>query len=263
MSEEFFRLCADLSARGEEFCTAVVMRADGSASARAGAKAVIAADGRVLQGYVGGGCAEATVAAEAAEALKDGLPRTVELSLTDELGATGMPCGGKMAILVEPHRAGARLLVLGHGRLAAAVARAGAAAGFHVTVDDPEGTPELYPHAARVVADNPDYARLEAGPNTWVVVATHHKSDHLAIRRALDLSAAGISMIASVKRRGVVFDMLSGLGATPAQLAAIRAPAGLDLGGSSPEEIALAVVAEIVAAQKGGSCRPLRQVKGG
>ncbi|MBI2920181.1 MAG: XdhC family protein [Planctomycetes bacterium] len=261
MSTDFFRRVLELSESGQPFCTATVVKAEGSASARAGSRAIVGADGKLILGFIGGGCAEGMVASAAAEALADGRPRTVELELTDELGATGVPCGGRMEIFVEPHAPEAHLLVLGHGRIAEALVALGARCGFRVTVDDPQGTREAYPAAARLATDDPDYERIEVTPRTWVVVATHHQSDHLAIRRALDLGAQGISMIASVKRRGVVFGLLQEMGVSAERLAGIRSPAGFDLGGSEPEEIALSVLAEIVCARRGGSGRPLADVK--
>jgi len=261
MKPDYNELVLSLSRSGQSFCTATVVKAEGSTSARAGSKAIVGADGKLLFGYVGGGCAEATVAQEAIDALADGEPRTVSLELTDELGGTGMPCGGRMEIFVEPHVPRPHLLALGHGRLVEALTEIGSRAGYRVTVDDPQGTSAGYPSADAVVTDDPDYEKIAVTKDTWVVVATHHKSDHLAIRRALDLGARGISMIASVKRREVVFDMLRDMGVGPDRLAGIRSPAGLDLGGSTPEEIALSVVAEIAMLRNGRTGRALIEIK--
>lgn len=261
MAHDFHSLAQSLTDADKPFCTATVVRSEGSASAPAGAKAILSETGELLFGYVGGGCVQAQVASEAADALQDGKPRMVPLELSDELGATGVPCGGRMEVFVEPHLPKARLLVLGHGRLVEALCDLGARSGFRVTVDDPDGTRALYPAADAVVVDDPDYERLAATPRTWVVVATHHKSDHLAIRRALDLGAAGISMVASVKRREAVFKVCREMGIGEEALAGIRAPAGLDLGGKAPEEIALSVICEIVAVRNGGTGRPMREVK--
>lgn len=261
MPQDFHSIAQSLSDADKPFCTATVVRSEGSASAPAGAKAILSDTGEVLFGYVGGGCVQAQVISEAMEALRDGKPRMVPLELSDELGATGVPCGGRMEVFVEPQIPKARLLVLGHGRVVEALCEIGARSGLRVTVDDPEGTRALYPAAEAVVTDDPDYERLAATPRTWVVVATHHKSDHLAIRRALDLGAAGISMIASVRRRESVFALCREMGIGEEALSAIRAPAGLDLGGKAPEEIALSVICEIVAVRNGGTGRPMREVK--
>ncbi|MCE9583062.1 MAG: XdhC family protein [Planctomycetes bacterium] len=261
MPQDFHSLAQSLSDADRPFCTATVVRSEGSASAPAGAKAILSDTGELLFGYVGGGCVQAQVASEAVDALQDGRPRMVPLELSDELGATGVPCGGRMEVFVEPHIPRPRLLVLGHGRLVEALCDLGARVGYRVIVDDPDGTRELYPAAESVVTDDPDYERLAATPRTWVVVATHHKSDHLAISRALDLGAAGISMVASTKRREAVFSVCREMKIAEEKLAGIRAPAGLDLGGKTPEEIALSVISEIVALRCGGSGRPMREVK--
>lgn len=261
MPQDFHSIAQALADADRPFCTATVVRSEGSASAPAGAKAILSETGEVLFGHVGGGCVQAQVIAEAAEALKDGKPRVVPLELSDELGATGVPCGGRMEVFVEPHLPRPRLLVLGHGRVVEAICDIAARSGFRVTVDDPEGTRSLYPAAEAIVTDDPDYGRLGATPRTWVVIATHHKSDHLAIRRALDLGAAGVSMIASARRREAVFRLCRETGTGEEALSAIRSPAGLDLGGKSPEEIALSVVCEIVAIRNGGSGKPMREVR--
>ncbi|MCC6740211.1 MAG: XdhC family protein, partial [Planctomycetia bacterium] len=261
MPQDFHSIARELTDADRPFCTATVVRSEGSASAPAGAKAILSESGEVLFGHVGGGCVQAQVIAEAAEALRDGRPRMVPLELSDELGATGVPCGGRMEVFVEPHLPKPRVLVLGHGRVVEALCQIAALSGLRVTVDDPEGTRALYPAAESVVTDDPDYDRLAATPRTWVVVATHHKSDHLAIQRALEKGASGISMIASTRRREAVFGLCRKLGIGEEALSAIRCPAGLDLGGKTPEEIALSVVCEIVAIRNGGSGRPMRDVR--
>lgn len=261
MPQDLIALAAALSSAGTPFCTATVVRSEGSASARAGAKALVGADGRILAGHVGGGCVDALVAEAAQEALRTGRPGRVEVELSDELGATGVPCGGRLEVFVEPHTARPRVLVVGSGRIVQALSEFAARAGFDIVVDDPAGTREQYPAADGVVTDDSDYSRLPVTPDTWVVIATHHKSDHIAIQEAVRRGARGISMIASLKRRGSVRQLALEVGVPREALDAIRCPAGLDLGGSTPELIALSVVAEIVAVRNGGTCRPLREVR--
>ena len=125
-----------LRARREAYVLATVVETAGSTSARPGAKALIARDGAVLAGWVGGGCAEATVRQAALDCLREDRPRVIDLDLDDEVLGVGMPCGGSMRVYVEPVLPQPTLWVLGHGRVAECLCRFGATLGFRVVVDE-------------------------------------------------------------------------------------------------------------------------------
>lgn len=154
------------------------------------------------------------------------------------------------------------VLVLGHGPIAEATSRLAFALGFTVRVSDPEADPTRFPEASRVTTDDPGYAAIRAGPNTFVVVSTEHKSDLPAVEAALRAGARYVALVASTLRAGNVLNACLDDGFPPETVAAVRSPAGLDLGAKEPEEIGLAIVAEIVAVRRGGSGRPLAEVKG-
>jgi xanthine dehydrogenase accessory factor len=254
-------LMVALRARREPYAVATVVETEGSASAKPGSKALIAADGALLAGWVGGGCAESTVRQAALECLGAGEPRVVELDLDDEVLGTGMPCGGSMRVFVEPVLPRPTLWVLGHGRAAACLCRFGATLGFRVVVDDtPAVDPAQYPDAAEIIGDDYDYGRLAPGPSDCVVIATQHKGDHLSAVRALRSPARHIAVIASRKRARLVLDFLRGEGFSDEELARVRAPAGLDLGARTPEEIALSVLSEAVMLRRGGSGAPMHRL---
>ncbi len=260
--EEFYALAHRLTSEGKPFAVATVVSSEGSASARAGAKAILHPDGSATFGWLGGGCVDALVARAAQEALADGRPRMVPVDLTDEVTGAGMPCGGRMTVYVEPVIARPQVVILGHGRIAETVCRLARIVGFRVTVNGPGASSAAYPDADETIAEDARFERLAAGPLTYVVVTTQHKADDLAIKAALARGARFICLVASRKRAGIILGWLREDGVPESSLAAVRAPAGLDLGCETPEEIALSIVSEIVATHRGGTGRPLREVKG-
>lgn len=254
MSREFFAKAHELSARDEPFAVATVVKTEGSVAAKPGAKAIISAQGETVWGWIGGGCAESLTAATAVESLTDGQPRLIEIDLTNEL--SGMPCGGTMTVYVEPILPRPHLLIVGHGAIAESLARFAQLLGVRVTVDNPVATRERF-SGCELITDDLDFSKFEITPSTHVVIATQHKSDHLAIKSALEKGARSIALIASRTRAELVFGYLRDMGFSEEQLQHIRAPAGLDLGARTPEEIALSIISEIVALRRGGSGRPL------
>lgn len=259
--EEFYALAHRLTAEGKPFAVATVVESEGSASARAGAKAIIHPDGSASLGWLGGGCVDALVARAAQESMRDGKPRMVPVDLQDEVTGAGMPCGGRMNVYVEPVLGRPHVQIVGHGRIAECVCRLARVVGFRVTVNGPGAAPALYPDADETVADDPRFEKLAVTPASYVVVTTQHKCDDLAIKAALSRGARTIELVASRKRTGIILGWLRDDGVPEEALAAVRGPAGLDLGCVTPEEIALSIVSEIVALHRGGTGRPLRDRK--
>lgn len=257
-TRDILQLIADLRARNEAFAVATVVETRGSVSAKTGARAVIDPSGRVVAGWVGGGCAESTCCEAALGCLESGLPTMVDIDLDDEVLGVGMPCGGSMRVYVEPVLPRPTLWLLGHGRIAECLCLLADLMGYRVEVNDPGASAERYPAAARIVADDIDYATLQPAPGDAVVVATQHKGDHQSMTRALQSGAGYVALIASRRRAGLVMDYLREQGFDDAALARVMAPAGLDLGARTPEEIALAVMSEIVLTRRRGSGERLR-----
>lgn len=211
-----------------------------------GSKAIIDNEGAILAGWVGGGCAQSTVAHAAIESIDSGEGQIVDLDLNDEVLGTGMPCGGWMKVYVEPVRPRPTLWLLGHGRIVECLCCLGALMDFEVVIDDPLATPERYPDAARLLTDDGNYQSLAPAADDFAVVATQHKGDHDSMRRLLETDVAYIGLIASRKRSQLILDYLHQLHLNNDQIGRVRAPAGLDLQANSPEEIALSVISEIV-----------------
>jgi xanthine dehydrogenase accessory factor len=262
--QEFAETLAARLAAGESVAVATVVRIEGSASAKPGAKSIIDAQGRTVFGWIGGGCAESTVRDVAREVMAERGSRLVRLDLDDEVLGVGMPCGGYMEVYVEAMMQAPKLLVLGHGLIAETLARFGHALGFHVTVNDPLATPEAFPDADVRVTEDPDYAKAECDAETFVAIATQHKSDYEALQRVLRQKPAYVGLVASRKRSALVLERLHEDGVPLELLRRVSAPAGLDVGAETPQEIALSILAEVVQRWRGARStgQPLMRVKG-
>lgn len=251
MSSDLYSQAAELTARSEPFALATVIRVTGSSSARRGSKALINAEGKLLSGWVGGGCAESAVRSEALNCIETGAPRTITLDMTDEQLGIGMPCGGTMEVFIEPVLPRPELLIVGHGRIAETLAALGHLMGFSITVNDPAADRAAFPQAERIVTEDFDLTETPIGPRTFVVIATQHKRDHLWLQKALEGSAAYVGLIASHHRAAIVFDYLRDAGVPEGKISAVHSPAGINLGAATPEEIALSVVSQITALRRG------------
>jgi xanthine dehydrogenase accessory factor len=239
---ELLALAADLQRRGERFALATVVRCEAPTSAKPGAKALVRADGTV-SGWVGGACAEPVVVREALAAIEDGRPRLI--GLIGE-GARGpgrtagmieypMTChsGGTLEIYVEPYLPHPVLILVGHGPVIEALATFARAAEYSVlTLGAEEAAATLAP---------PSVAR-----QTSVVVATHADSDEDALQRILATDVGYVSLVASRRRAAAILERLRAAGVGVERLARLKAPAGLDIGAVSPDEIAVSILAEII-----------------
>jgi xanthine dehydrogenase accessory factor len=262
MIDELFGAAQELESRGEPFAIATVIGIHGSGSAKPGSKALIDSNGRLILGWIGGGCAESTVCQEAQESMEEGKVRVITLDLTDEIFGVGMPCGGSMQVYIEPILPKPELIIAGHGRIAETLAQLGHLLGFAVTVADPAATPEAFPLAEHLFTAGLSSSQVQIRSKSYVVVATHHKGDHFSIKKAIDSQAAYIALVASRTRSRLVFEYLEAAGVPRAQLEdKVRAPAGLDIGAQTPEEIALSIISEAVAVRRGGSGRPMAEIK--
>jgi len=250
MKHDLFAEAAQLSARREAFAMATVIRAERPTSAKPGAKAIVSRDG-ALRGWIGGSCAIPTVVREALAALADGEPRLIALSSTPMPARDGvrhfpMTChsGGTLEIYIEPVLPSEQLVIVGRAPVTRALAALGAALGRRVVVVDPEAKQAEFPAADAVV---PDVARAGVDERTAVVVATRGEYDEDAVRDALATSARYVALVASRTRAAVLVAALADAGLSREALARLRFPAGLDIGARTEEEIALSILAEIVA----------------
>lgn len=225
---------AELRAARIAFVTATVVRAERPTSAKAGDSAVVLADG-TIEGFVGGACAESSVRLHALACLRTGDP--VLLRITPDTGVAtadpvgqltvANPClsGGTLEVFLAPAIPDPLVLVVGAGPIAAALAAAGPALGFDVRLGD--------------TLPDPLPADLDA-----VVVASHGRGEEAALRAALGAGVRYVGLVAS-RRRGPT--VLAELGLCGSHTSRVHTPAGLDIGARRPAEVALAILAEIVA----------------
>jgi len=228
------------------FALAIVVEAKGSTAARSGAKALFDSDGEILAGWVGGGCAQSTVAHAAVACFETGSPQIVDVDLDDEVLGAGMPCGGHMKVYVEPVIPPPVIWILGHGRIAESLSKLGAMMGFGIVAVDSTANREQFPDADQILGDDDGYASLTPASDDFVVVATQHRGDHQSLSRLLRTDVGYIALIASSKRAGLVREYLREAGLGEIAINRIHAPCGLELGARTAEEIALSVISEIV-----------------
>lgn len=260
MHREFQEKFAELLRTETAFVVATVLAVRGSAAAKPGAKAIINAEGRPVFGWVGGGCVEAFVRAEAAEALREGVPRVVTADLEDEISGVGLPCGGMMDIFIEPILPRRRVLVAGSGALALEVAQLARWAGFAVTLQAPR-TFQTKETAGVDRFINAPLESMEINDESLVILAD--EAEDLSVLRPLLASAkpAYLALAAHSVDCARGLYLLSGDELEEEAFENTVLRAGLDLGGRTDQELALAVVAELLAVTRGASCRPLQEVK--
>jgi xanthine dehydrogenase accessory factor len=265
-------ILATISARkanGEPFALATVVRTVAATAAKAGAKAVILPDGTISEGWIGGGCARAAVLKAARDALADGRSRLVSVWPEDALAQQGVepgderagvrfaknmcPSQGSMDIFVEPMLPQPWVVICGSSPVAVAVADFAKHSGFAVTVCAPAAEQSAFEAADRRIEG---YALPvnEAGAR-FVVVSTQGRGDEAALLAALAIEADYIAFVGSRKKAEVLKAALLKHGVSPERLAKLKAPAGLDLGAITPDEIAISILAEIVAVRRGKQSR--------
>jgi xanthine dehydrogenase accessory factor len=158
-----------------------------------------------------------------------------------------------MRVFVEPVLPRPMLWITGHGRIAEVLCSMSDLVGLDVVVTDPMAVPARFPAASRLVTDDLDYSRFAPAPEDFVAIASQHKGDHLSMRKALASGSRYIALIASRRRSRLVMDSLRRDGVSESELARVSAPAGIDLGARTPEEVALCIMSEIVLLRRGGS----------
>lgn len=239
-------LIARLRQSGEAFAVATVVRTVAATAAKAGAKAVIRADGTLSGGWIGGGCARGAVLRAAREAMADGSARLVSVRPGDVLEADGLspgetrdgvryarsacPSRGTMDVFVEPVLPRPVLAIWGATPVAEALA-------------------ELAPRFGLAVVPAEDGAPPGAA---FAVVATQGRGDAAALGAALASGAGHVAFVGSRAKTAALQARLLAGGLGPEALARLRAPAGLDIGAITPEEIALSILAQIVAERRRG-----------
>jgi xanthine dehydrogenase accessory factor len=260
MNRQIIDLARELADRGEPFAFATVVWRRSPSSGKEGSTAVIRRDGSV-RGWLGGACAEPTVVREAHQAIREGTPRLLflgtpeELSEHDRQGVVRVPIAcqseGALEVYVEPVLPKPHLVVIGRSPAVDTLAALASALHWDTVVVDDGGSADSHPAAGRVVTGL-DLAAAGAHAGSFVVVATQGHYDEDALESALESDHAYVALVASRKRAESVLGYLRDRGVPDDRLARVHAPAGLDLGAVSHEEIAVAILAEIVKEKAAG-----------
>jgi xanthine dehydrogenase accessory factor len=245
----------------QPFAVATVVRTEDATAAKAGAKAVIRADGSVI-GWIGGGCAVGAARKAAAQALLDGKARLIRVRPEARAAEDGLPgveyylnscaSGGLIELFIEPVLPRPALVVAGASPTARALAELGRRLGFAVYIaalkEDLAGF-----EVADDRLEGFDLAKLPRIAEAFVAVATQGKRDREALAGALASPAPYVAFVGSRRKAAVLTDALVAGGLARAALARLKAPAGLDIGAATPEEIALSILAEIVQLRRRGA----------
>ncbi|MEE8332207.1 MAG: XdhC family protein [Alphaproteobacteria bacterium] len=252
-SEDVIDCMARMKGDAQPFALATVVRTKAATSAKVGAKAVIRADGSMV-GWIGGGCTLGAVRKAAREALDDGRARMIRVRPDEDAGSGGedteeyrnaCASGGTVEVFVEPILPRPALIVAGASGTARALRALAGNAGFTVTAaalaDDLEGMTDADEKLAGF-----DLSQSPRAATSFIVVATQGKRDREALEAALSTGAPYVAFIGSRKKAAELKAQLAARGVEAERLAALRSPAGLDIGAVTPEEIALSVLAEIV-----------------
>jgi xanthine dehydrogenase accessory factor len=256
-------------AAGEPFALATVVRTVAATAAKAGARAVILPDGTISAGWIGGGCARAAVVKAAKDALADGRPRLVSVQPGDALEQQGIRAGdehdgvrfaenmcpsrGTMDIFVEPVLPRPEVIVCGSSPVAVAVADLARRTGFVVTVCAPAAELPAFGETDRQI-EGYALAANEASAR-YVVVSTQGRGDEAALLAALAADVEYVAFVGSRRKVEALKAALAGRHLAPERLAKLKAPAGLDIGAITPDEIAISIMAEIVAMRRGKASR--------
>jgi len=257
MDSDLLRLASRLLDEETPYAIATVVRRERPSSAASGNTAVITADGTV-HGWIGGSCTLPEVTRHAIASLAERQPRLLafggSMEPRGDVISVPMSCGseGKVEVHINPVYPAPRLVVVGDSPIARAVERLGEAMGYRVVVmGGVEAEAGEDPGGARVeILDGEfaaKYASRPQGAELYAVVATMGRGDEDAVERLLAARADYLGVVVSPKRMGQVREYLTARGVCGSRIEKVRGPAGLDIGAVRPEEVAISILAEIVA----------------
>jgi len=253
---DIYEEIVQLRQAGRRGAVATIVNVRGSIPSFETAKMLIRDDGSIL-GTVGGGCVEAEVWQAAREVMESERPRTLTFNLNQNPKYdTGLVCGGTLDIFIEPVLPPASLYIFGAGHVALSLYKTAKTAGFDVNVvDDRESyaNRERFPDAKEVIAEDFDRAMARITPNetSYLVIVTRgHHDDMRVLRWAVQTQARYIGMIGSKRKTITIFRELVEEGIAEQRFERVHAPVGLDIGAITPEEIAVAITAELIAVRR-------------
>jgi xanthine dehydrogenase accessory factor len=265
MNREVFAAVADALERGEPAALVTIVATTGSTPQRVGAKMLVFGDGRIV-GTIGGGCYENDAFGKAREAIRNRRPQLVHYELDDDFAQeTGLICGGQMDVYIEPIEPSPELYIVGAGHVGFHLGKIAHEVGFRVhVVDDREkfANADRFPTAVEIVVDDiPAWiARANLPPHAYAVIVTRgHTNDLEALRALAPHELRYLGLIGSRAKVARIYEALVNDQMSPEALARVHAPIGLDIGAVTPQEIAVSILAELIAVKHGKEDpRPLR-----
>jgi xanthine dehydrogenase accessory factor len=241
---------------GQKCALATIVQVNGSIPSYQSAKLLVREDGSML-GTIGGGCVEAEVWQAAREVIETEKPRYMDFSLgQDAAYDNGLICGGQLHVYIEPVIPQPQALIFGAGHISKSLAKVASLAGFGVTVvDDREqfANRERFPEAEEIHAGDYEeiFGKLRVSASSYIIIVTRgHRDDMRVLRWAVTTQARYIAMIGSKRKVISVVRELEKEGMPRAAFERLSAPMGLEIGAVTPEEIAVAVVAEMIAVRR-------------
>jgi xanthine dehydrogenase accessory factor len=262
MNQEVFAALGEALSRSEDVALVTIVATNGSTPQRVGAKMLVYADGRTV-GTIGGGCYENDAFWKARECLKSRTAARVKYELDDDFAQeNGLVCGGQMEVFIEPIEPAPALYIIGAGHVGYYLGRFAHEAGFQLhDVDDRDAfaNRERFPDAAEVVVDEvPAWLASASLPaSAYVVIVTRgHRHDLDALRAVVTRDLRYVGLIGSRAKVARVYEALLEEGVDAERLAGVHAPIGLDLGAVTPQEIAVSILAELIAVRRGRASTP-------
>jgi xanthine dehydrogenase accessory factor len=253
---DIYEEIVSLRRQGRRGAVATIVNVRGSVPSFKTAKMLVRDDGSIA-GTIGGGCVEAEVWQAAREVMESEKPRTLTFNLNQNPKYdTGLVCGGTLDIFLEPVLPPASLYIFGAGHVSASLYRVAHNAGFEVTVVDDRETyanRERFPDAKEVIAEDFEKAMARITPNesSYIVIVTRgHHDDMRVLRWAVRAQARYLGMIGSKRKTVSIFRELTKEGIPANLFERVHAPVGLDIGAITPEEIAVAITAELIAVRR-------------
>jgi xanthine dehydrogenase accessory factor len=257
MNKEVFAAVNDALERGEPVALVTIVSTTGSTPQRVGAKMLVFGDGRTV-GTIGGGCYENDAFWKAREAITSRKPQVVHYELSDDFAQeTGLICGGQMDVYIEPIEPSPELYIVGAGHVGFHLGRLAHEVGFRVhVVDDREkfANAERFPTAVEIVVDDiPMWLeRATLPPHAYAVIVTRgHTNDLEALRALATRELRYVGLIGSRAKVARIYDALVAESMPAEVLKRVHAPIGLDIGAVTPQEIAVSILAELIAVKHG------------
>ena len=262
---DLYREIVRIRESGDRAALATIIRRIGSTPRKDAAKMLIREDGTSL-GSVGGGCVEAAVWQKATDVIRSGRPHLLAFDLNDDDAANdGLVCGGTVEIFIEPIMSTEKLVILGAGHLGQAISRLAKQVDFDVTVADDRETfasPERFPEADHLAITEfgSAFSGIQVDANTYILIVTRgHHHDQIATEQAVQTPARYIGLVGSRRKIKIIVENLLEKGLTADHFKNFVAPIGIPIGSETPEEIAVSVVAELIAVRKGVHQRSEKQ----